>query len=205
MRKNSNWAVITGVVIAALLWFIIFVVRPLNFWASMCMGITLLLLMALILDRTLFQIGKLKPRHILIGILSAAILYGIFYVGNILSTLIIPLKDEQLAGVYTNRAGTNPLVIFAALLLVIGPGEELFWRGFIQKRLTERYGGKAVVIAAVLYAAAHIVTLNFMLIMASLVCGLFWGALYHKEKSLYPVILSHAVWDVTVFILLPFN
>ncbi len=202
MRKHS---VIISVVIAAVLWFIIFVVRPLNFWASMCLGLALLLLTALISDRALFQIGKLKPRHILIGILSAAILYGIFYVGNILSALIIPLKDEQLAGVYMNRDGTNPLVIFAALLLVIGPGEELFWRGFIQKRLTERYGVKAVVLAAVLYAAVHIVTLNFMLIMASLVCGLFWGALYYKEKSPYPVILSHAVWDVTVFLLLPFN
>lgn len=205
MRNKDIPSIAICVIFAAVLWFIIFVVKPLNFWASMLCGIILLLMTAALFDRAFFKIGKLKPRYIIIGIISAVLLYGVFYVGNYLSAFIIPLKDEQIANVYMNRNGTNPYFIFAALLLVIGPGEELFWRGFVQKKLSERYGLKSIFIAAVLYAVVHVVTLNLMLIIAALVCGLFWGGLYYREKSLYPVIVSHALWDITVFLLLPFS
>ena len=191
--------------IAALFWYIIFIIRPFNFWACMFCGIIFLVVAAFIFDRELFRVGKLKPMHILIGILSAAILYGVFYIGNFLSAYIIPSKDVQIASVYLNRNGTNPVIIFAALLFVIGPGEEIFWRGYIQKLLTEKFGVKGIFIAAVVYAAVHVVTMNFMLIMAALVCGLFWGVLYYQQKSLYTIIISHALWDITVFLLLPFN
>jgi len=205
MRNKVLFKIAAGSALAAVLWFVIFILKPLNFWASMCCGIILLLLTASLLDPGPIKIVRVKPGHILTGIAAAAVLYGVFYLGNYISSFLIPLKDQQIASVYMNRNGTNPYIIGAALLLIIGPGEELFWRGFIQKTLTEKYGTKSVVITAVLYAAVHAVTLNFMLIMASLVCGLFWGALYHKEKSLYPVIISHALWDITVFLLLPFK
>ena len=32
---------------------------------------------------------------------------------------------------------------------------------------------------------------------------LFWGLLFHWTRSLWPGMISHAVWDVTVFLLLP--
>jgi membrane protease YdiL (CAAX protease family) len=205
MRSNVLFKIATSTAFAALLWFVIFVLKPLNFWLSMCCGIILLFIMAALFDADLLKISKMKPRYIILGILSAGILYGVFYLGNYISAFIIPAKDVQIASVYMNRNGTNPYVIGLALLLIIGPGEEIFWRRFIQKTLTEKYGIKSVAITAVLYAAVHTVTLNFMLIMASLVCGLFWGALYYKEKSLYPVMISHALWDITIFLLLPFK
>ena len=49
----------------------------------------------------------------------------------------------------------------------------------------------------------HIITFNFMLVVAALVCGIFWGWIYKKEKSLVPIIISHALWDFTVFVLFP--
>lgn len=202
---NQTKKIAASVVIAAAAWYVIFVVKPLNFWLSMCVGIVLLLLLAVFFDRTIFKFRKLTLNDILIGGGSAAMLYAIFYIGNYLSSFIIPMKEDQIASVYMNRDGTSLYIIGAALLFVIGPGEEIFWRGFIQKTLAQRYGAKSIVIAAVLYTAVHVVTWNFMLVMAALICGLFWSALYYKVKTLYPVIISHALWDFTVFIILPFH
>jgi membrane protease YdiL (CAAX protease family) len=190
---------------AAVLWFVIFVVKPLNFWLSMCLGILLLVTAAVTAGGGLLKDDKLRWRAFFAGAISAAVLYGVFFLGNSLSKLILPFSAAQIGSVYDNGTGTAPVLIGLALLLVIGPGEELFWRGYVQRALTEKYGAKAVVLAAVLYAAVHVVTLNFMLVVASLVCGLFWGAVYHREKSLWTVVISHALWDVTVFLLLPFR
>lgn len=205
MNKKHITKIYVAVIFAAILWFIIFVVKPFNFWLSMSCGVLLLILMATLFDRQLIKAGKFKPRHIIIGILSAVVLYLVFYVGNYLSAFLIPLKDAQITSVYMNRNGTSVYVIGVALMLIIGPGEEIFWRGFVQKTLSKDLGTKSIVITALLYTSIHVVALNFMLIMAALVCGLFWGALYYREKSMYPVIISHAIWDVSVFLLFPYK
>ena len=45
---------------------------------------------------------------------------------------------------------------------------------------------------------------NFMLVMAALVVGAAWGALYRFFPNRFAaIILSHAVWDVAVFIFFP--
>jgi len=49
----------------------------------------------------------------------------------------------------------------------------------------------------------HIWSFNFMLIMSALVCGIFWGLLYKYNKNLVTLIVSHALWDVSVFVLFP--
>ncbi len=201
--KTKNMTI--SIVIAAVLWYVIFVLKPLNFWLSMCLGVALLVLAAMLFDKKQYHLGKIKLRHLVVGVLSAALLYGIFYVGNVVSAWILPFKDAQISSVYMNKAGTSTFLISLALLFVIGPGEEIFWRGFIQKNITDRFGAKAILLSAVLYAAVHIVTMNFMLIMASFICGLFWGAIYYREKSIYPIVISHALWDITVFLIIPFK
>lgn len=42
----------------------------------------------------------IKLRHILIGIISAIVLYFVFYAGNIISGYLFPFKDAQIASVY---------------------------------------------------------------------------------------------------------
>ena len=43
-----------------------------------------------------------------------------------------------------------------------------------------------------------------MLILAVLGCGLLGGMLYQRPGSITLVIISHTVWNLTVFLLLPF-
>jgi CAAX amino terminal protease family. len=202
--ESKNKTVVISLIIATLLWFLMFVIKPFNFWIEMSLSILLLVTIALFSERNLISFKKITLRHILIGIVSAILLYFVFYVGNIISGYLFPFKDAQISSVYSNKAQGNSLLIGGLLLFVIGPGEEIYWRGFIQNFLSKKFGeNKGYIFATLLYAGVHIITLNFMLIIAALVCGLFWGWIYKKEKSLVPVIISHAIWDFTIFVLFP--
>lgn len=53
--------------------------------------------------------------------------------------------------------------------------------------------GPGLLFGALIYSVVHITTGNYMLMLAALICGLYWGWLYQREKSLVPVILSHAI------------
>lgn len=191
---------------AAVLWYLLFVVKPMNFWLEMGISIGALTVMAVIMLKGKLGIIRVSLRDATMGIVSAAVLYGIFYIGNILSGFIFPFKDNQISMVYSNGSGISPVLIGVLLLFVIGPGEEIFWRGFIQKTFSKRYNERTGLILGVMfYTLVHILTGNFMLVIAAFVCGVYWGVIYKNEKSLVMVMISHGLWDLTVFVLLPFK
>jgi len=190
--------------VASILWYLLFVIKPMNFWIEMTLSISTLVLMAFIFSKKNIQLGKINLRHIIIGIVSAIVLYIVFYFGNIISGFLFPFKDSQVLSVYSNRSNGNLIWIGLLLLFIIGPGEEIYWRGFVQNNLTKRLGeNKGYVISVLLYAGVHIITGNIMLVIAAFVCGIYWGWIYKKEKSLLPVMISHAIWDLTIFVIIP--
>ena len=62
-----------------------------------------------------------------------------------------------------------------------------------------------LILGAVLYALVHLWAKNGVLILAAFVCGLVWGRQYLKNGSLIGVIVSHVLWDITVFIVAPLD
>lgn len=203
-KKQSYTYLIVSLIIASVLWYVMFVIKPINFWVEMSLSIIVLVIIALFSGSKLSTLKEISIRHVIIGIISAVVLYYIFYIGNIISGYLFPFKDAQILSVYSNRTQGSPVSIGLLLLFIIGPGEELYWRGFIQNTLSYKFGEtKGYVIASLLYSGVHIITGNFMLVLAALVCGLFWGWIYKREKSLIPIIISHAIWDLTIFVLFP--
>lgn len=92
------------------------------------------------------------------------------------------------------------------LVLIIIPGEEIFWRRYLQSKLVERFGMVIGVIAgASLYALAHMWTGNPMLVAAAATAGVAWGALYVWKNSLTLVIISHLVFDLWLLVIFPLN
>ena len=87
----------------------------------------------------------------------------------------------------------------------ISSGTLIFWRGYVQKTLQAKWSpnvGFAVTTA--IYALVHLGSCNFMLVMAALVAGLAWGLLYRLfPQKFFAIILSHALWDVAVFVWFP--
>jgi len=99
---------------------------------------------------------------------------------------------------------TDKRLIFLLLLLITGPGEEIFWRGFLQENLMVKYGNAAgFILTTFIYGSIHIFSLNFMLTMAAYVAGAFWGALYLWKRDLTMVIVSHSLWSAVIFAILP--
>jgi membrane protease YdiL (CAAX protease family) len=128
----------------------------------------------------------------------------VFFAGDRISNLIFNFADKQVVGVYSNKMQLDPLYIGLLLVFLIGPAEEVFWRGFVQDTLAHKFGeNKGWIIASLIYGGVHIIALNFMLFMAALICGFFWGYMFKKYRSVWPGIISHALWDVTIFVLLP--
>lgn len=141
------------------------------------------------------------------GVVSAALLYGIFYMGNIAARAL--WGDAAVSGiraVYDFKSGISPWRVLLSIACLIGPVEELFWRGLIQRQLAARRGPWAgFVLATLLYGGVHLPGGNLMLVLAALVCGAFWGALYLWKRSAWINVISHVLWDLTVFLWLPFR
>lgn len=196
-------------ILAAIIWIELFVLKTFNFWIEMTVCASFLAGMGLYFNHKNgeainYRLYFFEPKFILVGIISAAALYAVFYFGNIISKLILPFAESQIAGVYGNKSLLDPVIIALLLAFIIGPAEEVFWRGFVQDTLAEKFGdNKGWIIASLIYGGVHIFAMNFMLFMAALICGLFWGWVFKKYKSVWPGIISHALWDLTIFILLP--
>lgn len=197
-----------SILVAALLWFFMFspwTAHWMNFWIAMSISAAILILISRFSTADFFSQFKVDIEGILIGIGSAAVLYGVFYIGNYLSTAWFDFAKPQIGSIYGMKEGSSPYMIAALLLVLIGPAEEIFWRGTVQRKLESKLGEwSAFAITTLIYALVHIWSFNFMLIMAALVCGIFWGLIFKfYKKSLVPLIISHAVWDVAVFVLFP--
>jgi len=197
------------IAVAIGLWFIMFspwTAPHLNFWLSMLFSACVLLAMSFYLGKDWKEQFSVNFHAVWIGVFSAVLLWGIFYIGNFFSNLLFDFARPQVHNIYGLRDGSSHKLIALELLFIIGPAETVFWQGFIQRRMMGAMGAwKGFIITTLIYALAHVWSFNFMLLMAALVCGAFWGFMYMKLKprNLVPLLISHAVWDVMVFVLFP--
>jgi uncharacterized protein len=192
------------VTLANVLWFISFYLEWSVFWYKIGGSAALLAGVSMLFQPESERNLRFNTRTVFIGLASAAVLYGIFWVGKTVSTAILPFGARQIGEIYDKGTGTPPLVIMLLLCFVTGPAEEIYWRGFLQKNLMRRFGKfKGWALATAVYSAVHIWSFNFMLIGAAAVAGAFWGALYWRFKDLSPAIVSHAVWSAVIFAVYP--
>lgn len=196
---------IISVSVAALLWFVMFnpwMGLASHFWLIMAISSAILITLA-------FLWGEIKLRfniqQIALGILIAAVLWGIFWTGDKLSSLMFNFSRPQVDSIYAMGEGAKKWLVAMQLIALTGPAEEIFWRGFIQQRLTKTKGPfAAMLITLVIYSLIHIWSFNFMLIMAAMVAGAVWGFLYYIKPNWLPaLVISHAIWDAAVFVVFP--
>jgi len=210
LESRSGLIVLLAVVLFVPL-FIFRSIGPVDFWWWLSANLVLLIGLSWAADRSLsgaiLSDLRAKPaRKIFGGVLAALLLYGIFFAGNRLARLLLPLAGEGIGQVYAFKAGASPLRIILLMVFLIGPGEEVFWRGFLQRRWQALFGPVAGwLITATVYALVHAGSGNLMLVLAAGVGGLFWGALYLRFRSILLVAVSHTIWDILVFIVAPFS
>lgn len=182
-----------------------------EFWGGFASMIGLLVLMALgtrpeLLRSMLDDVNKKFLLKFVGGVLSGLLLYGIFWLARYVQEWILPGWSDHLVRVYRFGVGASELRIMLTIGFLIGPCEEIFWRGFVQDFFAESEGPwKGFFMGAALYVVAHLVTLNPMLIGAAVVAGGYWALLYRFFKSVTLNIASHVVFDLLAFVIIPFN
>lgn len=87
------------------------------------------------------------------------------------------------------------------IIFVIGLGEELFWRGFLQQKLNLRFSKyAAILLTSLLFALSHIYLFSilsfkdgvFSLCLIAL-AGIFWGYLYEYTQNIWTLAFSHGI------------
>jgi uncharacterized protein len=194
--------------VAALLWGMMFspwTAHLLNFWVGMSVSAAVLIAAALKnirIART--PLWGWKSEYLFVGIVSAAILYGVFWAGKIATAAVFPQSPAQVSAVYSTASQAPAWLIAGLLLFLIGPAEEIFWRGFVQERCVSYLRPAAgFCVAVAVYTLVHVWSFNPMLLVAVMVCGICWGWMYMRYRSLWPGIISHGFWDVLVFVFFP--
>lgn len=210
MRDKSK--LVLSLLVAALLWFIMFspMTAPhVNFWVCMAVSTCTLTCFAIVFGgRKSIGLGNNSslPKEVLLGIVIATLLWGVFYVGDKASQWLFDFARPQVDLIYNMKGGLSPILLALLLLFIIGPAEEIFWRGYAQRTLSKyRSPFVAFLLTTACYTLVHLPSGNFMLIMAALVCGIVWGGLYWlMPRHLTAIIISHALWDAAAFVWFPF-
>ena len=147
---------------------------------------------------------RIRPKDIAVGLASAGALYGVFQAGDRIARVILPKGGSEIEAIYDLRRLRPKAELAARLALIIGPAEELFWRGLVQGCLEREFGRvPGAFMGTAAYGGAHVVTGNTTLIGAASVAGAFWGALHAARVPMGALIVSHMAWDVVIFLIAP--
>ena len=195
---------LSSILLAAIFWFLMFfpyLGLNINFWMMMTAASLTLTLLAIYFG------GKpdltFSWRELLSGLGIAVVLWFVFWTGDKLSQLLFDFARPQVDLIYGIKGGTSPTLISLLLLCIIGPGEEIFWRGYVQRRLSARWSpNTGFLLATAAYTLIHIPSLNFMLVMAALVCGVIWGGLFRLFPRHYKKIVIIATINILSYFLI---
>ena len=203
--KRQGWIALGAMtILAALLFFFAFGLSGGNFWLKIAAAALILTVVSLFLRPPVPGGLAFRFSDLLWGLVSAAVLWLIFWLGKTVSAQLFPFAADQVGAIYAKGQGTSQWLIAPLLFFMIGPCEELFWRRYMQAGLMERLGPlKGWLCATGVYTLVHLPSLNIMLMGAAAVAGAFWGLLYWRLGRIPPVIISHAFWTTTAFVLLP--
>jgi hypothetical protein len=139
-----------------------------------------------------------------LGLVSAAALHATFQAGDRFARRYVPSGERDIADIYALRELRPRGEIAARLATIIGPAEELFWRGYVQAGLTATFGRwPGAALAALAYGGVHLVTGNFTLFGAAGIAGAHWCLLYAAGVPLGALVVSHVTWDIWIFLVQP--
>ncbi|ELZ41121.1 hypothetical protein C471_06488 [Halorubrum saccharovorum DSM 1137] len=121
------------------------------------------------------------------------------------SSIVLLVGTEPAQNQGAQMTLENPSIIpvmIVAMLLVVGPCEELLFRGVIQSRARETFSAvPAILLAAAVFAPAHVVSLSggvgAMLTTISIlfVPSLIFGAVYEYTENLVVVAVMHGLYN----------
>lgn len=195
-------AALSTLIVPFVLWPIVFNRIFTDFWSGLAIATAILLILSVKVNRGLDL--RTSIPWIVLGAASAFIMYGGFYFGFQVTRGIAAFSGG-ISSVYQLKTSYSLVVIAALLIFPIGPGEEIYWRGLIQRKLQGSGQRYAWILQSIPYTLIHLFTLNPPLLVTALIGGFAWGYLYKLSGSITPSILSHTIFDLLIFVVVPFS
>lgn len=166
---------------------------------------TLLIGIAISLVSEKFEDRLPTWQYLIFGIGYGTIAYGIVKIGYLILPYIYVNAKKDVA-TFLSKYAPTAVWHYLLLIFVIVVGEEMFWRGFVQQKLKHfmrrRY---AILLTAILFSLSVAISGFWPGALAAFVVGLLWGILYEWKKSLPLIIVSHVVFVLLLFLVLPIN
>jgi len=144
-----------------------------------------------------------------VGLVIGSAIGALILVAITANVLISLLGTEPAANSGGQTVQENPEIVpflLPFVFLLNGPGEELLFRGVIQGRFREEYGAPAaIVLASLMFAPAHIVSLVGSLQAAAVtislltVPSLVFGAVYEYTDNFTVPALVHGLYNSILF------
>lgn len=192
--------IIFGIILAHLLLFFSFYDKTI-FWYIFSGSILILIIFAITQETALDQVSLAK--YLPLGFLSGVLLYLLFWFGYQVVVHVFPTSARSVARLY-RWYGPSLFWHYLSLFLVAVPGEELFWRGFIQRKFQKYFKPVfSIMAASLLYASVNLYSGSFLLVFSAFFSGFIWGLLYWWKKSMPLVIVSHLTFNLLMFVVVP--
>jgi membrane protease YdiL (CAAX protease family) len=164
---------------------------------------TTLLFMAIAFVQIKMEDDVQTWEFLIFGVGYGTLTYGIIAGGFRLFTLF---TDQTSLSVehFLREFGPSTVWHYLLLMLIISPGEELFWRGFVQQKLKAYMSPFFAVITASLLFGLSLSFSGFWLgVLAACFSGMIWGLLYEWKRSMPLIIIAHITMTILLFLVLP--
>lgn len=171
------------------------------FWYMYTFALLLLMSFALLFTKIFDELPTWKS--LAFGLGYGTLIYGLIAGGySVLQWTPMPI-EQSISGFLEDFA---PISIWHYLLLmfIIVPGEEIFWRGYIQQKLKKYMPVSfAILTSSVLFGLALGLGGFIPGMLAAAAAGMILGALYEWKRSMPLLIITHLVMVVLLFLVKP--
>lgn len=143
-----------------------------------------------------------------IGAVAAGLAAGVALYAATAAFMFLAVRWPPLArhttALYDQRRGLPLGAALAISVLVVAPGEELFWRGLVQPLLAGPLGAPAAAATGwAAYVAANAVSGSIPILLGGVVGGAAWAALALWTGGALASVVSHMAWTALMVALPP--
>lgn len=165
---------------------------------------TMLLFMALSFIMKKMEDDIQTWEYLIFGIGYGTLTYGLIAAGYRFFSIFTDVTVS--VDRFLSDFGPTSVWHYILLILIIAPGEELFWRGFVQQKLKAYMSPFfAVLISSILFGFSMAFSGFWLGVLAAFISGMFWGVLYEWKKSMPLIIIAHITMIILLFLVLPLN
>lgn len=188
-----------GSVAVAVAWSLVRTRRA-SVWAAMGATMAALGVLALVTRGVRLAAGVDAWLAFLAGLAAGLLLYGATAAFMAVAGRWPPLA-RQARAIYDQRGGRSVAFALTVSLLLVVPGEELFWRGLVLSAAASAWGVAAgALVAWLAYVAANAAGGSIPILLGAIVGGAAWTALAAWSGGMLAALACHLVWTALMIV-----